>query len=194
MNNLSDRELGICISRGDREAFGALYERYHKQLYYLSIKYLKEKSLAEDAVQDVFVKLWGRRDSIDADKSIRGLLFVSLRNDIMNKIEKSSRRILTAFESDDQRKSSDDVFLNYLEKEYEGLYKESLRKLSKRQREIFELKVSGLTNKEIADQLVISENTVKVHYYHGTKFIREYLEVHGGIALLVIIATMTVYL
>ncbi|MEX1212894.1 MAG: RNA polymerase sigma-70 factor [Balneolaceae bacterium] len=191
--NLSDRELGIRISRGDREAFGELYNRYHKQLYYLSIKYLKEKSLAEDAVQDVFVKLWSKRNRIDPGKGLRGLLFVSLRNDIMNKIEKNRRRILTAFESEDDHRSSDDVFLNYLEKEYEGLYNDGLKKLPKRRREVFELKVSGLTNSEIAEQLAISENTVKVHYYHGTKFIREYLRVHGGIALLVLLAVLSFY-
>lgn len=193
MIDLSDRELGIRISRGDREAFGEIYNRYHEQLYYLAIKYLKEKCLAEDAVQDVYVKLWSKRKNIDPGKSLRGFLFVSLRNDIMNKIEKNSRRILSAFESDDQQTSSDDVYLNYLEKEYEGLYNEGLKKLSKRRREIFELKVSGLTNKEIAEQLVISENTVKVHYYHGTKFLREYLRVHGGVALLALLAFMTYY-
>ncbi|MEX0593396.1 MAG: RNA polymerase sigma-70 factor [Balneolaceae bacterium] len=191
--NLSDRELGIRISRGDREAFGELYNRYHKQLYYLSIKYLKEKSLAEDAVQDVFVKLWSKRNRIDPGKGLRGLLFVSLRNDIMNKIEKNRRRILSVFETEDDQRSSDDVFLNYLEKEYEGLYNDGLKKLPKRRREVFELKVSGLTNSEIAEQLAISENTVKVHYYHGTKFIREYLRVHGGIALLVLLAVLSFY-
>ena len=60
-DNIPDELLLTKIRQSDKEAFVAVYERYHKVLYVVSYRYLKEKNGAKDVVQDVFTTLWERR-------------------------------------------------------------------------------------------------------------------------------------
>ena len=53
-----DHALFILIRKRDKEAFSMIYQKYHRYLFALALKYLKDTHLAEDAVQHVFVKLW----------------------------------------------------------------------------------------------------------------------------------------
>lgn len=52
------------IKKGDQNAFRKLYDRYHEQLYFLAKRYLKDQYLAEDAVQDLFLKVWSKRKKL----------------------------------------------------------------------------------------------------------------------------------
>lgn len=67
------------------------------------------------------------------------------------------------------------------QKDVNELYYRSLRLLPTRRREVVELKASGMSNEDIARQLLISKNTVKVHYYHGSRFIREFIHRHRDV-------------
>ncbi len=53
-----DQALFLLIKKRDKEAFSALYYKYHAYLYAVALRYLKNKDLAEDSVQHVFIKLW----------------------------------------------------------------------------------------------------------------------------------------
>lgn len=53
-----DHALFILLRKRDKEAFSMIYQKYHRYLYSLALKYLKSVQMAEDAVQHVFVKLW----------------------------------------------------------------------------------------------------------------------------------------
>lgn len=53
-----DNVLFLLIKKRDKDAFTAVYRKYHSYLYALAFKYLKSTEMAEDAVQQVFVKLW----------------------------------------------------------------------------------------------------------------------------------------
>ena len=58
-----DRELFRRIKQGSEEAFRVVYGKYHRILYAVALKMLKDRSAAENAVQHVFVKLWiGRQE------------------------------------------------------------------------------------------------------------------------------------
>ena len=54
----TDDELLILLQKGNERAFTTIYERYHKLLYVVAFKYLKDNDTAKDAVQQVFLKLW----------------------------------------------------------------------------------------------------------------------------------------
>lgn len=183
MRDYDDTGLVRLISLGNKQAFEEIYERYHRQLFYLAMKYLKSKSLSEDAVQDVFVKLWQKRGELDPDKSVKGFLFISLKNHVLNMIRNRKSKILSEVElKEDQHLTGNDVMDEVLYKEYEHIVNLGLAELPDRKRKVFELKAfNGFSNSEIAELLLISINTVKVQYYHGSQFIRAYLKKHADI-------------
>ena len=60
MHDLNDTLLAQKISEGSEKAFREIYDRYHIQIqiFYIAKKYIKDSNLAEDVVQEIFVKLW----------------------------------------------------------------------------------------------------------------------------------------
>src|SRR5690625_699801 len=88
-----DHQLVLCLKKCDKLAFEAIYKKYYEPLFLLGRCYLKDPQLAEDAVQDVFSKLWLNRSDIDSSKSLQGFLFTSLRNHVLNMVKIKKRRI-----------------------------------------------------------------------------------------------------
>jgi len=192
MHDLNDTILSQKIGEGCEDAFREIYDRYHIQMYYVAKKYIKDPGLSEDAVQDIFVKLWTKRRKIDETKSIKGFLFTMLRNHVLNMIRDNKSEIIsssTVCEEKLPRKNmtGEEVLYN----EYQEIMNKGLDELSDRKREVFELKMmGGHTNSEIAEMLEINVRTVKTHYYNSSKFIRTYLKNHAGITAGLIFAIL----
>lgn len=171
------------IKNGDKTAFRKIYYLYNKQLFLVGRKYLKDTQLAEDAVQDIFVKLWLGREDLDPAKSLQSFLFTCLKNHVLNMIKSRKRRILLAYNAHELKDkgtscTEDDIIYS----EYKRIVEEGLQKLPQRRREVFRLKTyHGFTNTQVSESLSISMNTVKNHYYHSTKFLRAYLNKAAGI-------------
>ena len=87
-----DRELFRRIKQGSEEAFRVVYGKYHRILYAVALKMLKDRSAAENAVQHVFVKLWIGRQEMTVMLSLRNYLYTMTRNYILNYLR--SRNIL----------------------------------------------------------------------------------------------------
>jgi len=189
MDGLTDTELGKNIRNGNENAFREIYDRYHAQLYYIAKKYVKNGSMAEDAVQDIFVKLWEKRHTINESKSIKGLLFTMLRNHVLNMLRDRKKEIMSMAEVDEEllpcKNQTEDEMLY---KEYHYILDKGMAELSDRKREVFELRtLKGHSNSEVAKLLKINIRTVKTHYYLSSKFIRTYLKNHAGLLGLLIV-------
>lgn len=175
----NDRELTHRIRRGDKNAFRELYEKYHRQLYYFAKRFLKADTMAEDAVQDIFIKLWDKRETLEADSSVKSFLFTMLKNHVLNTIrnQKTLRRVLESYKKisgSKQRNTTEDEMLF---KEYKELVEQAMSDLSPAERRVFKMKnIEGMTNARIAEIRDVSVNTVKTQFYLSTKFIRNYLK------------------
>jgi len=165
------------FTKGDcdrRHAFKQCFKTYYPTLLSKAIKLLKVPELAEDAVQDVFVQLWNSKTELSALKSVEAFLVKCLKNRGLNILRSQKREILryiekkynapTNTENTEQTVMFNDIY---------GRVQNSIDGLSKARREVFEMKLEGASNKEIANQLDISENTVKVHYNRASKTIRK---------------------
>lgn len=183
---MNDRQEKIELHQlrsGDEMAFERIYHCYHKRLYSFAFKYLKSRELAEDAVQDTYIKLWEHRQNIRS--SVKGFLFISVRNRVMNMIRNNKRMVLKHIQLEQQKSFSinktDDVILY---SEYQQILARGLKKLPDGKKEIFRMKsIHGLSNQEIATKLNITIHTVKSQYYHASKFIKEYLNEYAGIEI-----------
>lgn len=183
MYDLNDTLLTKKIRDGSEEAFKIIYDRYHIQMYFIAKKYVKDSSLAEDAVQDIFVKLWVKRSILTEAKSLKGFLFTMLRNHVLNMIRDRKKEIVAVSTVEEKNlpnvNLTDDVVLY---NEYHEIVKKGMDELSDRKREVFELRtLSGYSNSEVAEILKINIKTVKTHYYLSSKFIRAYLKKYSGI-------------
>lgn len=190
MKGKDDHILVRGIKRGNRESFKKLYNKYHKPLYYVSKKYLKNESFAKDAVQDVYIKLWQNRENLKESSSVKSYLFTMLKNHVLNMIrdKNNHRRILnelnrTEISAVRTNTTEDKVIYS----EYVDFLKKALKKLSPAERKVFQMRsFEGLSNAEIAEQNEVSINTVKTQYYLSSKFVRNYLKKHADLVIVIL--------
>lgn len=180
LDGKDDQVLLQKIKGGDENSFRKIYDKYHKELYNLALKYLRDKELAEDAVHDIFVKLWNEKDKLYAGGSLSGFLFTSLKNHVLNMISKRKRKIKNKIKFKYKKEvditTQDNIFLL---SEYRQVYNNALDQLPDKRRQVFELRMKeGLNNQEVANYLNISIHTVKSQYYKATKFIKSYVRKH----------------
>ena len=173
------------MKEGNQLAFTLLFNEYSKQVYSLSFKYLYNRELSEDVVQNVFFKIWEKRKDIDESRPFNRYLFTILKNDLLNVLRDRDKEIF--------RISDNLNLLNTLTNETEepALDEDQLRlvckaieQLSPQKRKIVELKISGkYSNQEIADQLNLSINTIKFQYSQALKELRMTIRLFSFILL-----------
>jgi len=165
------------IKAGDEQSFRLIYEKYHEQLYRVALKYLRSKELAEDAVHDVFIKLWNNRKKLEKSGSLKGFLFTTAKNHVLNMLSRNKRKVKKHILLRYERKVSRMEPANVIAlSEYRGLYRQAVKERPPKRREVFKLRTDeGLTNREAAQFLDISVHTVKSQYYKASNFIRDYV-------------------
>src|SRR5574344_1721812 len=165
------------LNRGDKKAFTYVFNRYYRPLYAVAFRYLKSEDAAMDAVQETFMRLWEKRDSLAFDTNLRSLLFTILKNLILNEIRHNT--IVYERQYELAQMDSENVYnMNeaYDRKETRELLFKYIQKLPQQQRKVCLMKiVQGLTNQEIADKLNLALPTVKLHYSQALKKLRNEL-------------------
>ncbi|HEX6429131.1 MAG TPA: sigma-70 family RNA polymerase sigma factor [Niastella sp.] len=167
----TDDQLLNQLYQSDEGAFAEIYNRYWKPLYTSAHNILQVKDAAQDAVQEVFISLWKRRQEVQVDilqaylhQAVRFQVFKAIRaaktdQDFFNRLAGISKDILI----------EDPVLF----KELEGLYQQLIQTLPPDEQEIFLLhRDGGLTYKQIAEQKNISVKTVEKKMSHALKEIR----------------------
>lgn len=178
-----DKDLIFSLKEGDEQAFSSIYHKYHRQLYFIAIKYLKDPDLAEDVLQEVFVKLWSYRENLKEDLSVKGFLITSMRNLILNSIRNKNTQIVKHLDLLQKTEvSRNDVEDTISLAEYEQIVETGISQLSPAKQQIFRLRtLDGLDNGEVSAQLGLSINTVKFQFSQASKFLRNFLKQHAGI-------------
>jgi RNA polymerase sigma-70 factor (ECF subfamily) len=180
MKKPGDAILIEGLKRGYKDSYEQVYRKYYHLLIQFAKKYIKSSGLAEDAVQDVFLKLWEAREQLNEHYSLKSFLYTSLKNHILNLIRDSHQEIYEAYEPRAVlEKGRNEVEENIIYLEYEQIAQKALTKLPAKRRRIFEMKrFSGLSNDQIAQELGITVPTVKSQYYRGSQSVKHYLRQH----------------
>lgn len=156
-----DEELLQLLRGGDQSAFDALYNRYWQSLYNEAGKRLADAQLAEELVQDVFISLWQRRQSLEIE-NIAAYLFTAIRYKVLNALTRSPLPtfFLEPFETILADQQSPELLL--AAKELMELAYSYADTLSGRKKEIYLLYLHNKCSpSEIATQLGISVKTVQ---------------------------------
>jgi len=175
----ADTDLAARLRAGDERAFAILYERYWEPLFRYGARSLQDTALAEDAVQDVLVDLWERRQSLAHHDNLSGYLYRAMRNRVLNLLDRSKVRqafLDTVAHTHEAGDWSTDEKLR--EQELAEQIAQGMQQLPEAMRRVFELsREQGLSHREIAETLAISENTVKVQVSRALKILRKSLKV-----------------
>jgi RNA polymerase sigma-70 factor (ECF subfamily) len=178
-NTQSNTELVKLLKKGDMAAFDAIYTMYCHKLHGFVMRYLKQQEDAEGIVQEVFIKIWEARSKIDIYQSFESFLFTIAYNTTISLLRKrvsesKSREYLKTVQQID---SADNVIDELQYQELNDQVRSVLEQITPRQKEIYLLsREEGLKHKEIAQQLNISENTVKNHLVSTLKFLRSKID------------------
>lgn len=173
-------EPQILLTRlveGNHLAFASIYKKYARQAYTLAFKYLGSKELAEDAVQNLFLKLWRNRAEIDTSRDIAHLIFRMLKNDLLNTLRDSRNEVFVLDNCLEVLNMIDgaDAEIQQLRQDQVEIFKQAIKRLSPQRRKIFTLKITGnYSNQEIADMLHLSVNTIKFQYSQSLKQVKAF--------------------
>ncbi|GAB3539266.1 sigma-70 family RNA polymerase sigma factor [Spirosoma fluminis] len=187
---LTDWELALRLTQNDKTAFKTLFYRYHGHLYTIASQYLKDPVLAKEALQDVYLKLWNQRHSLDLSQPINDYLATAMRRYVLNHIRNDRQAILRHIERQHSLTLIDTLTDEQLIfDEYNTVVRQGLDKLPAQRQLVFILRsVDNLTDAEVASNLEISINSAKVHYQQACLFLRDYLRQHTGVETLPVLA------
>jgi RNA polymerase sigma-70 factor (ECF subfamily) len=177
MSFAEDNELYLKLKEGDEKAFEVLFRKYYAALCSYANQFLFEKSLSEEVVQDMFLKIWEKRAVLTIEMSLKHYVFRSVRNRCLNLIqhEKVKKQYAGMVLENSAHEISPDEY--FLEVDLVRRIEKSIESLPPKRREIFKLsREQGLKYKEIADSLGISVKTVEVQMGLALKQLREQLK------------------
>jgi RNA polymerase sigma-70 factor (family 1) len=185
MKDLTPENELLLLTRlkaGDQESLSTLYNLYSDQLIYYVQRSAKSPFLAEDVVHDTFLKIWQYRDQLDPSKPIRPYLFVIAKRTLLNFIKRARHEDQIIAEIKKYALQEDQSTQRLLEyNESSKLINEAIESLSDQVKKTFiHCKVQGMSYKQAAEVLRITESTVNKHMSRALQLIRDYLKVRSG--------------
>ncbi len=182
----NQQDYWTSFVKGDKKSFSLLYDLHYESLMSYATKFSSDTSFIEEAVQDLFVKLWQNKSNLKQPESIKYYLFKALRNTILNKIKLSSKEVYVGCESDMLAFDLQiDPSQNDGKEQWDYLSKKFMYKLTDHQKEaVYLFYVEGMNYKEIADLLHIKIGGTYKLLYRAMSIIKvqvKEFEKHGKI-------------
>ena len=183
MKHLSDQELMSIVQGGDYTPASEIYDRYSARIYNFAFRFLKNAEAAEDATQEVFVKMIRHANQFHGDAKLSTWLFSITANWCRDYLRKA----------DNKPKESDDVLVtlptsgelsperNLERREDEQRVRRALNMLTPEQREAILLsRYQGLSYAEIAQIAGCSEGAVKTRVFRAMETLKKALTTEAG--------------
>ncbi len=170
-----EQELLLEISTGSEVAFKELFQAYRRKLFNYLFKITRSREMAEDSIQDIFLKLWAVRESLPAVGNINAYLHRMAHNYAYHGFRRLAKETLLL----NQLRVQEDCDTTspareLLSKEVATYIQSLVDRLTPQQRKVFLLsREEGLKQAEIANRLNVSISTVKKHMVDALSFLRE---------------------
>ena len=176
-----DPDLVRRLRQRDPRALGELYDRYGRLAFSLILRIVRDAGVAEDLVQETFLRVWNRAGGFDAEKGAIGpWLLAVARNRAIDYLRSASGRERNALELEEAEHPSfyRDMESEILQSDRARRVKAALKKLSPQQREVIELAYfEGLSQTEMAERMGQPLGTVKTWVRTALKNLRDDLGV-----------------
>lgn len=171
--------------------FKSLFDREYNKLCQYAYTYMQDTHLAEDVVQDTFIKIWENKRELIASPDVKFYLITAVRNNCITAIRKQKTQQTTY--TDDIKEPEPEPYFRasqHAEKQSEDTRKieEALNQLPPKCKEVFLLvKLHGMSYKQAAESLEISVKTVENQMGKAIKILREYTGIASANILLLLI-------
>ncbi|WP_448700661.1 RNA polymerase sigma factor [Mucilaginibacter sp. AW1-3] len=187
-----EKELVVLLNAGDTRAFEKLYRLYSVRILKKLIRLVKQEEIAAELLQDIFLKLWEKRESIDPDQSLRSYLFRIAENKITDLFRRAAydKKLLSHLVNVSTELCHDTEETIDL-KDGQSLLQQAISTLPPQRQKIFILcKIEGKSYEETAALLGISSGTVNDHMVKAGRTVRKYFNSADLALLLFVIATL----
>lgn len=185
----NEKELLLRIAEGNEDAFVTLFHRHQDHIFKVVFQVLKSQALAEEVVQDIFIKVWEERQKLPTVQQFQNWLFILSRNYLISYLRRIAleEKVRKAWiEERPMNENSTDYKLRSTQ--FNALLQETIGNLPTQQQAVFRLaKEQHLTYEEIARRLSISPNTVRIHMSRALDAVRKGLK-DKGIAFVLMFA------
>ncbi|SOD17705.1 RNA polymerase sigma factor [Pedobacter xixiisoli] len=180
-NYTDEQSILLQLKEGSQLAFENLYHRYSKRLYWKLQKLVHDEDQADEILQDLFLKVWERRDQINIEQPFEAYLHRIAQRmavDYFRKLERQSKlyesyRTVTT-------ELTENVEELFAAKETQNLLNDAISQLPEQRRRAFKLcKIEGKSHQEAAEIMNISPNTVHNHLVKSVSFLKERLANSG---------------
>lgn len=180
-NTYEEAKLISLLAKDSEYAFQLIYDRYRNRIYHTAIRYLKSPVLAQETVQDVFLKLWLERRNLNPKQPIEAWLYTVAKNNLLNRLKRIANEWKALHQLQLNSPKSDNSSGDRVEdSQYQQLLQQALLELPARQQKVFYLaRQEHLTYMEIGEKLGISPLTVKTHMARALNHIKTYFAAHG---------------
>lgn len=184
-----ETQLLAMLAKDSEFAFQLVFNRYRDTVYRAAMVWLKSPILAEEIVQDVFMKLWLQRAHLTGIRSLEAWIYAVARNQMLNGLKRTSYewRIKEYWEKEEPHtEDSTDHLVRH--NELKELIGKAIESLPAQQQLIYKMcREKGLSYEAIGEELAISPLTVKTHMTRALRAIRNFLKQYGDALILFLI-------
>ncbi|HTJ48486.1 MAG TPA: RNA polymerase sigma-70 factor [Cyclobacteriaceae bacterium] len=162
------------MALSDPEAFGQVFRKYSNKIYIYALKLTRSKSLSEEIVQEVFIKIWVNRSSLTSIDYFPSYLYTITKNHTFNILKHISVEVKSKAQYLDK---SLELQPSSVQSEHYDDLNQAVNKLPPQQQLVYKMCYhEGLRYDEVAEKLQISHLTVKTHMQQALRTIRGYFK------------------
>lgn len=170
-----ETELFSMVAKGNQKAFSEVYDHFEPRLFAFVCKMARSKTIAEEIVQELFIKLWTTRKRLAGVKNPKAYVFTMAANLTFNYLKKVAREVALA----EQVRQKSPTFSNTTEEvihflESQKLAMEVVGQMPAQRKAVYLMsREDGLSKEEIARKMNLSPNTVRNHLSESLRILRK---------------------
>ncbi|QKJ30256.1 RNA polymerase sigma-70 factor [Mucilaginibacter mali] len=185
----NDDELLLQVADSNEAAFTRLFENYHQQLGLFIFRLTDSMEMAEEVVQDVFLKIWTNHHELAGIRNFKAYLFVAAKNHALNCIKKAVRQQKHQLVWEVETIGEEQLLIpDADDNKYYSLLDTAIDRLPPQQQKVYLLsRHERLKYAEIAEEMNLSRETVKKYLQHAVTFISNYCEAHSDMVVFLLL-------
>jgi RNA polymerase sigma-70 factor (family 1) len=192
LEKAGEKQILISLADGNEAAFRLIFSKYVDRIHQTALYYLRSDALAEEVVQDIFMRVWLKKEELRQVHHFEGWLFIMSKNYLLNYLEKLAveRKALHSLGRSLPRAEETTDF-RVADHQYENLLHKAIISLSPMQKDVYRMaREEQLSYEQIGQKLGISSLTVKTHMGRALRHIRQFFRAYGEtLKLLIILIT-----